>query len=184
MESLRRASALTDPDSPEANAERAILARQLEQNLAARGLTGSGTELAGITDNEVKLTRERNNLLLGLAGQGANTLQSLSSLQSGLGQNLAGISQGLGSAATSLFGNLGASSAGTLLSGATNAANLRMAGDNAATQGWIGVGNAAQGTAQNLLSLARQRQLTTQGNYSPFINSNKGVTLGDLAFVG
>lgn len=164
LANLQKASGFTDPNSPEAQAERAAFQRTLAQNLSARGLTGSGAEIAGLSDFELGLARERRNLTLGLAGQGANTLQQIGGLRFNLGQGLAGLSQGLGQGALGLFGNLGQNVGGTIQQGAANIGNLQIAQGQAMAQGLLGAGNAFQSTIQGLGQLNMFNQQQQQQN--------------------
>lgn len=144
LKNLQMASGFADPNSQWSQMERDVHARNLERNLAARGLTASGTEIAGLGDFEIGLARERRNIALGLAGVGANTLQTMAGLQTNLGQGLAATSTNLGQTGASLYGNAGAGIGQTLQSGAAAYGNAQIAGANALSQGIIGVGNAFQ----------------------------------------
>lgn len=163
LSSLKQAQGFTDPNSPEAEAERGAYQKVLARNLSARGLTASGTEMAGLSDFELGLARERRNMSLGLAGVGANTLQSLSGLESGLGQGLAGISTNLGQSAMGLYGGMGQNMGNTLMQGAAGAGNSIMAAGQARAQGMLGMSNAFQGLGSNLLSYNLYQQMLGGG---------------------
>lgn len=158
LASLQRASGYADPNSAETQAERAAYQKVLAQNLSARGLTGSGTEIAGLSDFELGLARERRNIGLGLAGMGSNTLQSLANLRGSLGQSVGGIYSNLGAQGAGLFGNLGQGIGSTLTNSGNALANLQMAKTQALMGGFTGVGNAAQSTLLGLGQLNAQQE--------------------------
>lgn len=161
---LRRASGFADPNSSESQSERDAFQRVLSRNLSARGLTASGTEIAGLSDFELGLARERRNIALGLAGQGANALSSLSNLQQGLGQGLAQISQNLGSQGASLFSTLGGNIGQTLMASGQAQGNLLAQAGQQRAQGLIGVGNAFQTGILGLGQLYSQQNALAQQN--------------------
>ncbi len=133
LQNLQMAQGYTDPNSKYSQQERSVFGRTLTNNLSARGLTASGTEIAGLSDFETQLARERRNLVLGLAGQGANTLQSLSNINLGMGQSGMNIYNNLGQGVASTLYNSGNQQAqGIIGAGAANA------------QGLVGMGNAIQ----------------------------------------
>jgi hypothetical protein len=133
LQNLLMAQGYTDPNSKYSQQERAVFGRTLTNNLSARGLTASGTEMAGLSDFEVQLARERRNLVLGLAGQGANTLQSLSNINTGVGQ-----------IGTNIYNNLGQSASSTLFNSGNQQAQGILGAGAANAQGLIGIGNAFQ----------------------------------------
>lgn len=151
LQALGQAQQYLDPNSPMVQQERAQYQKTLAQNLSARGLTASGTEIAGLTDFELGQGQQRRSLVQGLAGLGAGFSQSASGLQAQLGQGLAGLYSNLGQAGASIYGALG-----------QGAANSIMAGNQAMTQGLVGVGNAAQGA---LLGFANANQAQQNQEY-------------------
>lgn len=153
LESLKIAQGFTDPNSPLAQQERDAFGSTLTNTLSARGLTASGTEISGLSDFELGLARERRNLALGLAGQGANTLESLSALHTGLG-----------STGASIYGNLGSGIGQSLLASGNNQANLLLAGNQASTQGFIGASNAFQTGLLGLGQLSQNRSAQANQN--------------------
>lgn len=152
LRNLKQVEAYTDPNSKLSQQERTQFSRVLQNNLSARGLTGSGTEIAGLSDFELGLARQRRDLSLGLAGIGANTLQQTSALESGLGQGLAGISQNLGSVGSNIYSNLGIGIAGILQNSGIQQGNLALAQGQYAAQGLAGVNNALQTGLSGILS--------------------------------
>lgn len=183
LANLQRASALATPGSAVEQEERAIRQKSLSQLLSARGLTASGTEIEGFRGIESDLARQRSNIALGLAGQGANTLQSLSSLQSGLGQGLANISSNLGGQGGALFGNLGQSIGQTLQSGAAQAGQLNLASAQARAQGIAGIGNAFQTGLLGLgqLSQANAAQAQNQALFDRIFPAGGGGSSGPIS---
>lgn len=164
LQNLQIAQDYTDPNSALAQQERDAFGETLARNLSARGLTASGTEIAGLSDFETSLARERRNLALNLAGVGAGSLNSLSQLESNLGQNLAGISSGVGSTGAQLFGNLGANIGNALSQGGLYQGQSLIAQAQANAQGLAGLSNAFQTGAYGLASLYQNRAAQAQQN--------------------
>lgn len=180
LENLRTAQGFTDPNSALANQERAAFGRTLQNNLSARGLTGSSTELSGLTDFEMQLARERRNLALNLAGAGANSIQSMSQLSSGLGQGLAGISQGVGQAGSSIFGSLGGNLGSTFSQAGANQGNLMIAQAQANAQGLAGINNAFQTGLGGILQYNQQQNAANTANaqYQQLLSTLGGGSTG------
>jgi hypothetical protein len=153
-----------DPNSPQAQAERDAFQKVLARNLSARGLTASGTEIAGLGDFELGLGRERRGIQQGLAGIGTNAAQNLASLRQGLGQGLAGISSQLGQSGMSLYGGLGQGIGNALQQGAAGFGNSTLAAGQASAQGLIGIGNAFQGGLAGLAGLRNSQMQQQQFN--------------------
>lgn len=147
LEALNTAKGYLDPNNPLVAQERAAYQKVLAQNLAARGLTASGTEIAGLTDFELGQGQQRRALAGQLAGLGAGFGQAAAAQQAGLGQGLA-----------SLYSNLGQTGAGIYGAMGTNMANAQMAGSQAMTQGLIGVANAGQNALLGFANLNQQQQ--------------------------
>lgn len=158
LKNLRRLDASIDPNSAEAQAERSAFQRVLSQNLAARGLTGSGAEIAGLGDFELGLARERRNTASFLGGLGNNAIQTQAGLRAGLGQQFGNILQNLGQGGGSLFSNLGANIGNTITGTAQNVAQTHLAGGQALAQGLATAGNAAQIGIGGLAGLGVQQQ--------------------------
>lgn len=185
LQNLKAAQGYADPDSPQSKAERAVFQRNLAQNLAARGLTGSGTEIQGLTDYEVGQGANRRNLVLGLANLGTSQVGNLANLYAAnnnaglstqLGQGLAGLASNLGSVGSSLFGNLGQNIGGTLAQGGQTQAGLALQSGQAQAQGLAGLGNVAQGVLGNYLSLQQQNQ--NQQFLQSILNPQRGGGAG------
>lgn len=155
---LRRAEGYAKPNSAQSEAERKAFSRTLNNALSAQGLLASGTQIAGLSDFELGLARERRNIALGLAGQGANTLRSLADLRAGQGSQLAGIASNLGQTGGALYANLGQNIGNTLQTSGNNLASLALAQGQNAAQGLVGVGNAAQGALSGFLQMNQQQQ--------------------------
>jgi hypothetical protein len=153
LANLKMAQGYTDPNSKYSQQERGVYGRVLASNLSARGLTASGTEIAGLGDFETQLARERRNLVLGLAGQGANTLQSLSNINTGMGQT-----------GMNLYSNLGQGVASTLYNSGNQQAQGIIGAGAANAQGMIGVGNAFQGGLAGLGNYYQNQAMMTQSN--------------------
>lgn len=176
LRSLQTAEGFTDPNSELANQERAAFGRTLAANLAARGLTGSGTEIAGLSDFEQGLARERRNLALNLAGVGAGAISERANIESNLGSGLAGLYQNLGSTGASIFGNLGQNVGNTLFQSGQMQGNSLISAAQAQAQGLIGAGNAFQ---TGLLGLANlQQNQAAQANANQQYNSLLGLLGG------
>lgn len=143
---LRRFESLSDPNSVESQQERERFGKVLSQNLAARGLTGSGAELAGLRDFEVDLAGQRRGQIGTLANVGVSTLNNLANLQSNFGQNQANIH----------------------LQGGANLANLAAGRGEASAAQLTGIGNAFQ---TGLLGLG---QIQAQQQNQDFIRSLLG----------
>lgn len=153
LQNLQMAQGYTDPNSKYSQQERSVYGRVLASNLSSRGLTASGTEIAGLGDFETQLARERRNLVLGLAGQGANTLQSLSNINTGVGQ-----------IGMNLYSNLGQGVGSTLYNSGNQQAQGILGAGAAQAQGMIGVGNAFQGGLAGLGNYYQNQALMTQSN--------------------
>lgn len=178
LANLKMAQGYTDPNSQFSKDEANVYQRQLANNLSARGLTASGTEISALGDYNVQMNRERRNLVLGLAGQGANTLQSLSSLNSGMGQAGANIYNNLGQGVASTLFNSGIQQGqGILGAGAANA------------QGLIGIGNAFQTGLAGYGQYQQNQQMMTQNynlnqQYLDLLKRQNPQSIGDLGSFG
>lgn len=149
LENLQRANELTDPNSAQSEAERQAFQRVLTQNLAARGLTGSGTEIAGLTDFEVGLGQQRRQLAFGLANLGGGIASQSAGMFSNLGGGLAQLTSGFGSGAANIFAQRGANTASILSGMGSNLSNLQIAQGQAQAQQIAGITNAVSAQMQN-----------------------------------
>lgn len=168
---FKRLEGYLDPNSTLANQERSAYQKTLANNLSARGLTASGTELAGLNDFEQGLASQRRDLALSLAGIGAQGYQSTANLRNGLGQG-----------ALSLFGTQGQSIGNTLLQGASGAGNALLAQGQAQAQGLIGLGNAFNSGLAGIGSIYQNNQAQAAQNQQ--FNSLLGVLGGGTSSPG
>lgn len=157
LRNLRRAEAYADPNSELSQQERAQFQRTLSRTLAARGLTGSGAEIAGLSDFELGLAQQRRSQAFELGNIGVSTLNNLANLQAGQGQLSANI----------------------LTQGAAGQSALQFQGGQLGAQGAVGASNAFQGGILGLAQLQQQRQ---QQDYirSLFSGSGGGAQGGDV----
>lgn len=180
LQSLQTAQSYLDPNNPIYQQEQNAFSKTLAQNLSARGLTGSGAEIAGLSDFVLGQGQQRRSLALGLAGQGANTLNTLSGLRTQLGQGLAGISSNMGQSGLSLYGNLGQGIGSTLSQGGANLAQLQIAQGNAQAQSLAAYNNSLQTAGSGIGSLYYQdyARKQNQAYYQPYLSSLAGSSGG------
>lgn len=176
LNSLKQAQSFTDPNSALSQQERDVFGRTLAANLSARGLTGSGTEIAGLSNFEVGLAEQRRNLALNLAGVGAGAVQNYANQATNYGQGLAGISQNLAGSGANIFGNLGQNIGSTLQNYGNQASALNLAAGQARAQGLIGVGNAFQTGLLGLsqYSQSQNAQAAQTAQYNQLLDSLRG----------
>ena len=93
-QSLSRLFDLTTPGGQGEQLERKAFERSLGANLRARGLTGSATEIAGLSDFQLGQSRNRQSILGLLSQLGSGGLQQAAGLETNLGTNLAQILSG------------------------------------------------------------------------------------------
>ncbi len=158
LEALTAATGYLKPGGALEESERAQFQKTLAQNLSARGLTGSGTEIAGLTDFELGLAQQRRSLAQGLAGLGGGFANSAAGLRTQLGQGLSSLYSNLGQGGASIYGNLGQGIGSTLAQSGANIANLQLAQGQAIAQGVVGASNAIQGGALGYMNIQQGRQ--------------------------
>lgn len=91
---LEQLRGLATPGSPLEQAQRTQATTQIQRQLAAQGLLRSGTQVQGLTNLELGLAQQRQNILAGLAGTGG--AQGLAGIAGQLGAGQAQIATGLG----------------------------------------------------------------------------------------
>ena len=162
VRNIQRAEDFLDPNSELSQQERSVFQRNLANTLSARGLTASGTELAGLAEFDVGLGGQRRNLALNLA-----------SLGSGAIQQGAGITQGVGQAGMNIFSNLGQGTAQAFQAGGAAQAQGALQQGQINAQTIAGLNNAFQTAAGGLIGLNQQQQAaaTTQARFDQLFGS-------------
>ncbi len=135
-----------DPNSAYSQQESAAYQRVLAANLSARGLTASGTEIAGLSDFALGRAGQRQNIAFG-----------------GL-QGLAGTYQGVGQAGLGTYGNLGQNVGSTLFNTGSQQAGYSLAAGQAQAQGLVGIGNAFQTGLAGYGQYQQNQQQMNQNN--------------------
>lgn len=133
-----------DPNSAYSKQESAAYQRVLAANLSARGLTASGTEIAGLSD-----------FALGRAGQRQN-------IGYGGAQGLAGVYQGLGQGGLNTYGALGQSIGSTMFNTGQSQAGFQLAQGQAQAQGLAGINNSLQAGASSYMNYNQSQQALQQ----------------------
>lgn len=158
LRNLERVEGFLDPNSEANQADRDVFTKAQGRLLAARGLSGSGNELAGLAEFITGQGANRRNLAKGLLGIGQGASQGIAGLQSSLGTNLANISSGLGQTGAGIFSNLGQGQAGALQAGTQQANLANIAQGQARAQGVAGVSNAFQTGLAGLSDVFERRR--------------------------
>lgn len=146
LNAINQLQGLADPNSATAQAQRAQATQAIQRQLAAQGLLRSSKQGSQLSEVELGLALQRNQILSGLAGTGAG--QAYAGVSSNLGTNLADVAGGLGNQLGSSFQNIG-----------TINANLAQNTGNAITGALSGVNNAIQGGIGQYLNFDLQRKL-------------------------
>lgn len=146
LRALGQLEGLADPGSNIYQQQRGAATTAIQRQLAAQGLLRSGRQTAALTDLELGLAMQRQQILGGLAGTGAGQAYAGIAGQLGgqLGANAINFGQQLGTS----FQNMGAINANAI-TGQANAWGNALAGIN----------NAAQGAAGQYVNWTLQNQL-------------------------
>lgn len=175
LSALQQAAALTDPNNPYYQAQRAKMSENIQRQLAAQGLLRSKSQVDLLSNLELGLESERFNRINQLAGTGA--VQTGAQMAQNLGSGIASLYGGLGGQLGSTFANQGNTLASLYQAGGANAANAKMTGANATIGGLAGVNNAFQSyvnSSNNQSNFAQMMDLLK--------NNGGGVTPAQAGF--
>jgi len=150
LSALEQLKGLTDPNSEYYKAQRERSTQAIQQQLAAQGLLRSRNQSDLLTNLELGLNEQRQNILGNMANIGA--VQGSANLSSGLGQTLAGLYGNLGGSLGSAFQQYGAAQAAGLANLGQIGAQGRMGVTNAILGGFQTGMNSLQGLGSNLMA--------------------------------
>lgn len=161
VSAINQLQGLGDANNPIYQQQRTLSTQAIQRQLAAQGLLRSRAQGDQLSQLELGLNQQRQNVLGGLAGLGA--VQQLSSGSQNLGANLAGLQQGLGQQIGSAFQQQGQIGAQSIMQQA-----------NAWQGGLAGLGNSLNGAINPQPTLANilQQFQGGGGNYTNSIMSN------------